>query len=192
MGPLSLSLYQGDILGIRGPNGAGKSTLLKILATVSRPASGKYQHQALHTIGYIPQEIALYETMTGLENLCFWGRVYGLSGKAIKQRSQKLLAAVALEEKAKARLSTYSGGMKRRLHLASALMVMPQLLLLDEPTVGADTQSANLILGILTQLRDQGCSIVLISHQQGELERVSNRILRLENGKMTSLEEVRR
>lgn len=190
MGPLSLSLYQGEILGVRGPNGAGKSTFLKLLATVTKPASGTYQHKGIKTIGYIPQEIALYETMTGMENLHFWGRVYGLSGKSIRKRSEMLLQAVELQEKAKQKLCTYSGGMKRRLHLASALMVLPQLLLLDEPTVGADMHSSALILGILEQLRQQGCTIVLISHQQGELEQTCNRILTLDNGKAVGLEEV--
>lgn len=189
LGPLSLSLFKGDILGIRGPNGAGKSTLLKILATISLPTSGVYLHEKIDAIGYVPQEIALYETMTGLENLRFWGRVYGLKGGELRRRSLALLHAVALSDKAKERLDSYSGGMKRRLHLASALMATPQLLLLDEPTVGADAHSVRLILAMLRQLRSQGCSIVFISHQQDELKAVCDRIFTLDAGRFTHFAE---
>ncbi|NCE64689.1 ABC transporter ATP-binding protein [Pseudoflavonifractor sp. 524-17] len=190
LGPLSLEVYAGEILGIRGPNGAGKSTLLKLLAGVLRPDGGtcRYGADLDRQVGYVPQEVALYDSLTGLENLRFWGRVYGLPRKAIAARSRWLLERLDLTAKAKAPVSAYSGGMRRRLHLATALMITPRLLLLDEPTVGADAPSAELILGILTHLRERGCGVVFISHQHGELERVSTRILTLEKGVISQSE----
>lgn len=185
LGPISLQLYAGQILGIRGPNGAGKSTLLGVLAGVLAPDRGtiSYAPGVQGHIGYVPQELSLYNVLTGLDNLRFWGLACGLPSKAISARSRWLLEQMELTEKGKKPVSTYSGGMKRRLHLASALMVTPRLLLLDEPTVGADSRSTRLILDTLTHLRTLGCGIVLISHQAGELEQVCQSILTLENGR---------
>ena len=185
LGPLSLEVHAGQILGIRGPNGAGKSTLLNVLAGVLIPDRGTvtYAPGVQGHVGYVPQELSLYNVLTGLDNLRFWGLACGLPSKAISTRSRWLLDQMELTEKAKKPVSTYSGGMKRRLHLASALMVTPRLLLLDEPTVGADTRSTRLILDTLTHLRTLGCGIVLISHQAGELEQVCQSILTLQAGR---------
>lgn len=184
LGPLSLTVYAGEILGVRGPNGAGKSTLLGLLSGSLRPDRGERTCASgvAGRIGSVPQELSLYESLTALENLRFWGLAQGMPRMAIAARSRWLLDYLELSDKAAQPVSACSGGMKRRLHLATALMTTPRLLLLDEPTVGADQRSVELILSLLTHLRGMGCGIVLISHQAGELERVCDRILALEAG----------
>ena len=186
LGPVSLSLHSGEIVGIRGPNGAGKSTLLSLLSGVFPPDAGQRRcpGDVAARIGYVPQELSLYSSLTGLENLMFWGLACGLPRRAAAVRSRWLLERLELSEKGRQSVSAYSGGMKRRLHLASALMVTPRMLLLDEPTVGADLHSCRLILSMLEHLRDMGCGIALISHQAGELEQVCSRILTLEGGRL--------
>ncbi|MDF3002680.1 MAG: glnQ [Bacillota bacterium] len=187
LGPLSLELYGGEILGVLGNNGAGKSTLLKIIAGIIRPDAGACRHHEDLTgrIGYVPQEIALYGTLSGMDNLRFWGQVYGLGRKAVALRSRWILEQMELSEKGSMPVSTYSGGMQRRLHLASALMVTPRLLLLDESTVGADMHSVDLILSMMEHLRNEGCSLVFISHRAEEIARVCDRTVTLENGLVT-------
>ncbi len=179
LGPLSLGVFPGEVLGLRGPNGAGKTTLLKLLAGVFRPDRGRcLRDPALKgQVGYVPQEIALYESLSGLDNLRYWGAVYGLPEKAVRARSRWLLEQMELTEKGRDPVSSYSGGMARRLHLATALMATPRLLLLDEPTVGADDHSAQLILSLLDRQKSLGCAIVWTTHRAGELERLSSRIL---------------
>ena len=184
LGPVTLEVRPGEILGIRGPNGAGKSTLLALLAGSQRPDQGicVRSGQVLGHIGYVPQDLSLYHTLTGLDNLKFWGLASGLPRRAIAARSRWLLERLDLSARGKDPVSAYSGGMQRRLHLATALMATPRLLLLDEPTVGADEHSAGLILSMLKHLQGMGCAVVLISHFPGELERVCSRILTLEGG----------
>ena len=190
LGPVSLEIRSGEILGIRGPNGAGKSTLLALLAGSLRPDRGVCVRspEAEGRIGYVPQDLSLYHTLTGLDNLKFWGLANGLPRRVIAVRSRWLLERLDLSDRGKDAVSAYSGGMQRRLHLATALMVTPRLLLLDEPTVGADERSAGLILSMLTHLQGMGCAVVLISHFPGELERVCSRILTLEAGLVTKEE----
>lgn len=187
LGPVSLDLFPGELVGLRGPNGAGKSTLLKVLAGLLAPDSGTCVRQKELTglVSYLPQDVALYETMSVLDNLKFWGTVYGLPAGAIRARSRWLLEKLELSDKANSPARTCSGGMLRRLHLASALMITPKLLLLDEPTVGADPHSAELILALLEHFRAQSCAMVLVSHRAGELEQVCTRILTLEAGRLT-------
>lgn len=187
LGPVSLDIFPGELVGLRGPNGAGKSTLLKVLAGLLSPDSGSFTRQKELTglVSYLPQDVALYETMTVRDNLKFWGTVYGLPAGAIRARSRWLLERLALTDKANSPARTCSGGMLRRLHLSSALMVSPRLLLLDEPTVGADPHSARLILSLLEHFRAQNCAIVLVSHRSGELEQVCTRILTLDAGRLT-------
>lgn len=191
LGPLSLEIFPGELIGIRGENGAGKSTLLSLLAGVQKPDGGAIQisPELRGRVGYAPQEPALYESLSGLDNLRFWGKVHHLPSKPCEARSRWLLREMHLEEKARVPVSAYSGGMKRRLHLATALMGTPKLLLLDEPTAGADEASAQLMLSMVKQLGEQGCSVVLVSHRRGELEQVCTRLITLSGGRIT--EEVR-
>ena len=183
---VSLSIYGGEILGIRGKNGAGKSTLIELLADITSPDAGErtYGEGVRGKIAYVPQELSLYESMTGLQNLAFWGIAVGLPAKTIRTRSRWLLETLDLSDRGKDRVDTYSGGMKRRLHLASALMKTPALLLLDEPTVGADAESIKTILALLENLKRQGCGIVLISHLSEDLSKVCDRVVTLEDGRI--------
>ena len=184
LGPVSLEVRPGEILGVRGPNGAGKSTLLGLMAGSLRPDRGTCVRspEAEGRTGYVPQDLSLYHTLTGLDNLKFWGLAHGLPRRAIAARSRWLLERLELSGRGRDTVAAYSGGMQRRLHLATALMVTPRLLLLDEPTVGADERSAGLILSMLKHLQGMQCAVVLISHSPGELERVCSRVLTLEAG----------
>ncbi len=190
LGPVTLEVRGSEILGLRGPNGAGKSTLMGLLAGAMRPDKGTvyFAPGVRNLTGYVPQELSLYGSLSVNENLRFWGLASGLPSRAASARGRWLLEQLELTEKAREPVDALSGGMKRRVHLASALMVTPKLLLLDEPTVGADPDSAGLIFSMLTHLRDRGCGVVLISHQAGELERVCGRILTLEKGLFVSEE----
>ncbi len=181
---VSLSVFRGQILGIRGENGAGKSTLMRVMAGIQRPDAGRRRiaPDAAGRIAYVPQEIALYPSLTGRQNLDFWAEVYGLRGVQKASRIRELLGMMGLEDKANKRMETYSGGMKRRLNLACALAASPRLLLLDEPTVGADIRSVQAMQRAVLDVRNSGTGIVLISHQAGELERLCDRILTMENG----------
>ena len=184
LGPLSLTVWPGEVIGSRGPNGAGKSTLLSLLAGALRPDRGECRlaPETAGHVGYVPQDLSLYQELTGLDNLKFWGLANGLPSRAVRARSRWLLEQLDLTEKGNVRVSAYSGGMQRRLHLASALMVTPKLLLLDEPTVGADAHSAQRILGMITHLARQGCAVLLISHIPQELESTCSRILNMNEG----------
>ncbi len=181
---LSVTIHEGEVLGVRGNNGAGKSTLLEMMAGILSPDSGQiqYKKEIKKRIGYVPQELSLYEGLTAKENLRFWGIAQGLPAKIISVRSRWLLEKLQLADRAAHRVDTLSGGMKRRLHLASALMLTPKLLLLDEPTVGADAESVESILQLLEQLKAQGCAIVVVSHIEQELHRICDRTLVLTNG----------
>ena len=184
LGPVSMTVSAGEIVGIRGANGAGKSTLLNVIAGVYAPDAGSitYAKGVRGATGFVPQELTLYETLTGNENLTFYGIAQGLPRKAIRVRRAWLLKELLLSDKAKTRVQSYSGGMKRRLHLATALMVTPRLLLLDEPTVGADEQSVSVILHLIQHLKTLGCGIILVSHREGDLESVCDRVLFLDKG----------
>lgn len=183
---LSLSFHKGEILGIRGENGAGKSTLLKALAGLLPYAEGeiRFAPKVQKEISYLPQDLSLYESLTAMENLYFYGKIQGLPKKVIFTRANWLLRELGLEEKAGERLSALSGGMKRRVHLASALMKRPAILLLDEPTVGCDNESYERILSLLRKMKAQGTAMLLISHGRGELEEMADRIVYLEDGKI--------
>ena len=183
---LSLSFHRGEILGIRGENGAGKSTLLKALAGLLPYGEGeiRFAPTVQKELSYLPQDLSLYESLTAMENLYFYGKIQGLPKKVIFTRANWLLRELGLEEKAGERLSALSGGMKRRVHLASALMKRPAILLLDEPTVGCDNESYERILSLLRKMKAQGTAMLLISHGRGELEEMADRIVYLEDGKI--------
>ena len=183
---LSLSLHKGEILGIRGENGAGKSTLLKAIAGILPYHKGEVliQKEIKKNLSYLPQDLSLYESLSALENLYFYGKILGLPAKVIFTRAHWLLKELGLEDKERERVSALSGGMKRRVHLASALMRRPDILLLDEPTVGCDNESYDKILALLRKMKAQGTAMLLISHGRGELEEMADRIVYLEEGRI--------
>ena len=183
---LSLSLHKGEILGIRGENGAGKSTLLKAIAGILPYDEGEVfiPKEIKNNLSYLPQDLSLYESLSALENLYFYGKILGLPAKVIFTRAHWLLKELGLEDKERERISALSGGMKRRVHLASALMRRPDILLLDEPTVGCDNESYDRILALLRKMKAQGTAMLLISHGRGELEEMADRIVYLEEGRI--------
>ena len=183
---LSLSLQKGEILGIRGENGAGKSTLLKAIAGILPFDEGEVfiPKEIKNNLSYLPQDLSLYESLSALENLYFYGKILGLPDKVIFTRAHWLLKELGLEDKERERISALSGGMKRRVHLASALMRRPDILLLDEPTVGCDNESYDRILALLRKMKAQGTAMLLISHGRGELEEMADRIVYLEEGRI--------
>ena len=183
---LSLSLHKGEILGIRGENGAGKSTLLKAIAGILPYDKGEVliPKEIKKNLSYLPQDLSLYESLSALENLYFYGKILGLPAKVIFTRAHWLLKELGLEDKERERVSALSGGMKRRVHLASALMRRPDILLLDEPTVGCDNESYDKILALLRKMKTQGTAMLLSSHGRGELEEMADRIVYLEEGRI--------
>lgn len=187
LGPVSLQLFPSEIAGIRGANGAGKSTLLSIAAGILAPTEGTRSLTDPHAIvGLVPQDIALYSTMSGKANLSFWADVYKLPPSAARSRIGWLLAQMNLTDKSGAKVSEYSGGMKRRLNLAAALLLTPDILLLDEPTVGADAASVRIILEMMKKMQSLGCAIAFISHHQDELSAICNRVITLDHGVIVS------
>lgn len=184
LGPVSLSLYSGETVGIVGANGAGKTTLLNIIARIYSPSEGSihYQKKEETLIGYVPQDIALYEQMTGRQNLSFWADVYKLSSAQKKKRIDWILNQLHLLDKANTLVANYSGGMKRRLNLGVSMLVTPDILLLDEPTVGADDESVEIIMSLIQQFKVAGSSIAFISHHRHEVDNLCDRVIRLDHG----------
>ena len=175
LGPVSLCIRQGEAVGITGENGAGKSTLLSVAAGIERQDAGKIELAPLGRgqLGYVPQEIALYPALTGMQNLRFFASAAGLYGRRRTIRCRYLLEKVNLADKADKPVSTYSGGMQRRLNLACALV---------EPTVGADENSTEIILNTITALKNGGCAVLLVSHRAVDIARVCDRVVKLKDG----------
>lgn len=193
----SLKIYEGEIFGLLGPNGAGKTTTISILCGLFSPSSGnayidnysilKDKEHIKNIIGVVPQDIALYPTLTAIENLKFIGRMYGLKGKVLQQRITEYLKLLGLEEKASKKIGTYSGGMKRRVNLIAGLLHNPKILFLDEPTVGVDVQSRNLIVQYLHSLNRSGTTIIYTSHYLQEAESLCSRVGFVDNGHIIAL-----
>lgn len=191
---LSFTIDRGEIFGLLGPNGAGKSTTIHMMCGYLEPTSGdtfieglsvsKQPRQVKRIIGVVPQEIALYQDLNALENLEFFGEIYGLSARERKQRAEALLHLVGLYERRKEPVKKYSGGMQRRLNLAIALMHRPVFLMMDEPTVGIDPQSRQRIFEIIEQLRDQGTTILYTTHYMEEAEQLCNHIAIMDEGRI--------
>ena len=191
---VSFTLLRGQTLGLIGPNGAGKSTTVSMLCGLLRPDSGEVllqgvaigqgSSEAKRRIGLVPQDLALYEDLSARENLKLFGALYGLHGKALRSRCDEVLELTQLSERAKDLINTFSGGMKRRLNIAAALLHDPQLLILDEPTVGIDPQSRNAIFGSLELLKQQGRSLIYTSHYMEEVERLADHIVVIDHGKV--------
>jgi ABC-2 type transport system ATP-binding protein len=193
---LSLSVRKGEILGLLGPNGAGKSTSVSLSVGLLAPEAGSVvidgnldpaQPAVRQKIGVAPQALALYDALSGEENLHFFGEMYGLSGAVLEQRVKWCLAFVGLTDRKDDLAGGYSGGMKRRLNLAAALIHDPQLLLLDEPTVGVDPQSRNKIFESIEELHRQGRTIIYTTHYMEEAERLCDRIAIIDAGKLLAL-----
>ena len=191
---VSFSVMPGELFGLLGPNGAGKTTLLSILSCLGLPTSGEVlvngervsagNLDVRRLIGIVPQDLAIYEQLTARENLTFFGELFGLGGISLRTRAGELLAAVGLEARADDRAVTFSGGMKRRLNLAIALVHDPRLLLLDEPTVGVDPQSRNLIFEEVRRLNAGGLTVVYTSHYMEEVQALCTRIGIIDKGKL--------
>ena len=197
---VTFSVREGELFGLLGPNGAGKTTTLSILSCLLEPTAGEVRlegravrpgdRRLRRLIGVAPQELALYGDLTARENLQFFGELYGLRGAALRARVGALLAAVALEDKADARVHTFSGGMKRRLNLGAALVHEPRLLLLDEPTVGVDPQSRNHIFEEVRRLNKAGVTILYTSHYMEEVQALCPRVGVIDHGRLAACGEV--
>lgn len=187
-------LARGEWLALLGPNGAGKSTLVRSLAGRVRLDSGRLSllgreleadsFKGREQLGIVPQEIALYDHLTARENLYAFGRYHGVSGKQLQERIAWALKWIALEDRAEMQVKGFSGGMKRRLNIAAAVLHRPEVILLDEPTVGVDPQSRQRIWDMLDELRREGVSLVLTTHQLDEAQTVCDRIVIVDHGKV--------
>jgi len=195
---ISFSVRQGEIFGLLWPNGAGKTTTLAMLSTLLAPDAGQasiggydlarepMRIKAL--IGYVPQELALFPTLSAWDNLAFFGRIYGLSGAALKERIRAALELVGLSERARDAVKTFSGGMQRRLNIAVGLVHQPRVLFLDEPTVGVDPQSRNFIFEHVEQLKAGGMTILHTTHYMEEAERLCDRVAIMDRGQILALD----
>ena len=193
---LSLEVHRGEILGLLGPNGAGKSTTIHMAVGLLDPDEGVVDvdgrgsprnPEVRRLLGVAPQSIALYDALTPEENLRFFGRVQGLSGKVLRDRVEWALSFAALSDRRRDRSGELSGGMKRRLNLAAALVHDPSLLLLDEPTVGVDPQSRNAILDRVMELRTADRAVVYTTHYMDEAARICDRIAIVDAGRVLAL-----
>lgn len=191
---VSFTIERAEIFSLIGPNGAGKSTTISILACLLRPDKGDAwvmghsvteDPQAVKaTIGVVPQEIALYEDLSARENLIFWGKMYGMRGAPLKKSVAEVLELVGLTNRQKERVGKYSGGMKRRVNLAIALLHKPPLIIMDEPTVGIDPQSRRHILDGIKELNREGTTILYTTHYMEEAQELSDHIAIMDNGKL--------
>lgn len=191
---LSFSVETGEAFGLLGPNGAGKSTTIHMISGLFPPSAGaisifgidmvKHPKRGQRRLGVVPQEIALYPAMSAKENLAFWGRMYGLYGSTLRKRTEEVLEIIGLSDRAKDRVETFSGGMKRRVNIGAALMHRPELIIMDEPTVGIDPQSRHHILETVKRLNAEGATVIYTSHYMEEVESVCQRIGIMDDGQM--------
>ncbi len=194
---ISFTVEKGELFGLLGPNGAGKTTTISVLATLL-PADGgsvsvgghdlgSRPQEVRQLIGIVPQEIALYTDLTARDNLEFWGRLYGLRGGALKNRVDQLLEMADLTDQARQKVADYSGGMKRRLNLVVGLVHSPEVLYLDEPTVGIDAQARSRILEMIGNLSRDGLTVIYTTHYLEEAEQLCDRIGVIDQGKLVAL-----
>jgi ABC-2 type transport system ATP-binding protein len=194
---ISFEIQEGEIFSLLGPNGAGKTTTISILSTLFSPTSGeatigghsitREPMAVRNLIGVVPQELALYDDLTARENLNFWGQMYGLSGKTLKTRVDEVLEQIGLADKARSRIKTYSGGMKRRVNIGVGLLHKPRVLFMDEPTVGIDPQSRRAILDSVKDLNRQGMTVLYTTHYMEEAEELSDRVGIIDHGELIAL-----
>jgi ABC-2 type transport system ATP-binding protein len=194
---VSFNVAAGEIVGLLGPNGAGKTTTLSILAGVAAPDSGRVSvcghdlarepRAARRALGLVPQSLALYPSLTARENLGFFGRIQGLCAREARERTNRLLDAVGLADRAADRVSTFSGGMLRRLNLACGMIHDPAVLLLDEATAGVDPQSRERIFGVVAaRAAERGTSVLYSTHYMEEVERLCARVVLIDHGRVVA------
>jgi ABC-2 type transport system ATP-binding protein len=196
---VDFEIGKGETLGLLGPNGAGKSTTIHMIVGALRPDAGSVsidgqtnpeRAAVRRRLGIAPQALSLYEELTAEENLVFFGKIYGLSGSGLKDRVRWALDFAQLAERRKDRVATYSGGMKRRLNLACALVHDPPVVLMDEPTVGVDPQSRNHIFDAIETLKSQGRTILYTTHYMEEAQRLCDRVAIMDHGRVLDLDTV--
>lgn len=191
---VTFSVEGGQTLAIVGANGAGKTTLTSMIATLLKPDEGdivlcgedlvNHPDRVRPMIGYVPQDIALYETLSGYDNLKFWGKINGVSGRLLKDRINSVCKMIRFDDTLlKKRVSDYSGGMKRRLNIGVALLHEPKLVIMDEPTTGIDMQSGAQILDAIEELRKNGIAVIFVGHYMEEIERIATHICVMNGGK---------
>lgn len=194
---IDFTIGRGQVFSLLGPNGAGKSTTISMLSCLISPTGGDAQidghsivnasDQVKSVIGYVPQDLALYDKLTAKHNLKFWGTMAGMSGKNLTNRIDELLERVELIDRSNDRVETFSGGMKRRLNIAVGLLHKPKLVFMDEPTVGIDPQSRRRILDMVKELRDEGMSVLYTTHYMEEAEELSDQVGIIDHGQMIAL-----
>ncbi len=195
---LSFQVCRGEFFGLLGPNGAGKTTTIAILCGLLEPSSGKIlidgedfgsRSKALKAkLGLVPQDFAFYPTLSGRDNLLFFGRIYGLWGRRLEERVHAVLDIVQLMDHAEEMVKTFSNGMKRRLNIAIGLLHKPEILILDEPTVGVDAQSRNAILESLQALNRTGVTLLYTTHYMEEAQRLCHRVGIIDHGQIIALD----
>ena len=195
---LSFEILKGEFFGLLGPNGAGKTTTIGILTGLIEPTRGHISidgfdlfsspMEAKAKLGLVPQSFALYPTLCARDNLVFFGRIYGLKGKRLRERIARVLEIVELTDRANQTVATFSNGMKRRLNMAAGLLHEPEILILDEPTVGVDTQSRNAILERLDSLNKSGVTVLYTTHYIEEAQRLCGRVAIMDQGKIIALD----
>jgi ABC-2 type transport system ATP-binding protein len=199
VGGVSFDVRDGETFGLLGPNGAGKSTTIGMLTGAIRPDGGSIRINGSQSpadastrkeIGFAPQNLALYEELSAVENLTFFGRLYQLFGKQLRARVAWALEFAGLSDRQKDRVKTFSGGMKRRLNLAVALVHNPRVIFLDEPTAGVDPQSRNHIFERIEELRSQGRTVVYTTHYMEEAQRLCDRVAIMDGGRVLDLDTV--
>ncbi len=199
---VSFAVERGEVFGLLGPNGAGKTTTISMLTGVLEPSGGTARiggHDirsdpagAKRLNGLVPQDLALYPTLSARANLNFFGQIYGLRGRALRERVDDVLRIVSLAERADEAIETYSGGMKRRINIAAGLVHQPELLFLDEPTVGVDPQSRAAIFESVQELnRTRGMTIIYTTHYMEEVELLCNRAAIMDQGKIIALDTIK-
>ena len=197
---VSFTVNKGEIFGLLGPNGAGKSTTISMLVGLAKADAGTVTLQGEDVtpdakttkakIGFVPQDLAIIEELSSMANLRFFGGLNNLSGQNLEVRARAVLEDVGLEGRASEPVKNFSGGMKRRLNIAVAMLHQPELMVLDEPTVGIDPQSRNAIFEVIERLRDQGVTILYTTHYMEEVERLCDRVAIMDHGKIIALEPI--
>ncbi len=198
---VSFGVQQGEAFGLLGPNGAGKTTTISMMVGILSPDAGiisvhgeadPTRPAVRRRFGIAPQSLSLYDNLSAQENLAFFGKLYGLSGAELKERVDWALELASLQDRRKDRVKTFSGGMQRRLNLAAAMVHDPEVLFLDEPTVGIDPQSRNHILEQIHQLKASGLTIIYTTHYMEEAARLCDRVAIMDHGKLLALDTVQR